>query len=306
MIMPYVSNDSDKSNVSNNSNASNASNVSNNSNVLYIQFALLTGLFLLLYYPVITKMVADWGIDDNYSHGYLIPAIVGYMIWSIRKDLKDIQPAPINLGLVLLICGLCQLLVARVGSEYFLQRTSMILVLFGLSLFLMGKKFTKKASFPMAYLFFMIPFPAIIWDKIAFPMKLFASYLAVKVIGFIGIPIFREGNILHLANTTLEVADACSGLRSLTSLLALSAALVFFTEHSKFKKWLLFLSAVPIAILTNIIRLTVTSGLASKYGEKVAQGFLHEFSGWLIFLLGLAMLMGVNTLLSVQKKRANV
>jgi exosortase A len=306
MIMPYVSNDSDKSNVSNVSNNSNASNVSNNSNVLYIQFALLTGLFLLLYYPVITKMVADWGIDDNYSHGYLIPAIVGYMIWSIRKDLKDIQPAPINLGLVLLICGLCQLLVARVGSEYFLQRTSMILVLFGLSLFLMGKKFTKKASFPMAYLFFMIPFPAIIWDKIAFPMKLFASYLAVKVISFIGIPIFREGNILHLANTTLEVADACSGLRSLTSLLALSAALVFFTEHSKSRKWLLFLSAVPIAILTNIIRLTVTAGLASKYGEKVAQGFLHEFSGWLIFLLGLAMLMGVNTLLSVQKKRANV
>lgn len=300
MIMPYVSNDSDKS------NASNVSNKSNASNVRYIQFALLAGLFLLLYYPVITKMVADWGIDDNYSHGYLIPAIVGYMIWSIRKDLKDIQPAPINLGLVLLICGLCQLLVARVGSEYFLQRTSMILVLFGLSLFLMGKKFTKKASFPMAYLFFMIPFPAIIWDKIAFPMKLFASYLAVKVISLLGIPIFREGNILHLANTTLEVADACSGLRSLTSLLALSAALVFFTEHSKFKKWLLFLSAVPIAILTNIIRLTLTSGLASKYGEKVAQGFLHEFSGWLIFLLGLAMLIGVNALLSVQKKRANV
>jgi len=270
--------------------------------VLYIQFALLAGLFLLLYYPVITKMVSDWGIDDNYSHGYLIPAIAGYMIWIIRKDLKKIEPTPSNLGLILLIPGLCQLLIARVGSEYFLQRTSMILVLFGLSLFLMGKNFTKKTAFPVLYLFFMIPIPAIIWDKIAFPMKLFASYLAVKVIGLIGIPIFREGNILHLANTTLEVADACSGLRSLTSLLALSAALVFFTEHSRFKKWLLFLSAVPIAILTNIIRLTVTAGLASRYGEKVAQGFLHEFSGWLIFLLGLAMLMGVNALLSMQKR----
>jgi len=296
MIMPYVSNNSNVSNTSNVSNNSNASNV------LYIQFALLAGLFLLLYYPVITKMVSDWGIDDNYSHGYLIPAIAGYMIWIIRKDLKKIEPTPSNLGLILLIPGLCQLLIARVGSEYFLQRTSMILVLFGLSLFLMGKNFTKKTAFPVLYLFFMIPIPAIIWDKIAFPMKLFASYLAVKVIGLIGIPIFREGNILHLANTTLEVADACSGLRSLTSLLALSAALVFFTEHSRFKKWLLFLSAVPIAILTNIIRLTVTAGLASRYGEKVAQGFLHEFSGWLIFLLGLAMLMGVNALLSMQKR----
>ncbi|MEW6326647.1 MAG: exosortase A [Thermodesulfobacteriota bacterium] len=271
-------------------------------NMTYLQLGLILGLFLLLYYPVIAKLIAHWGIDDNYSHGYLIPVITGYMIWTTRKDLKEIQPAPSNLGLVLLIPGLCQLLVARIGSEYFLQRTSMILVLFGLSLFLAGKKFTRKISFPVAYLFFMIPFPAIIWDKIAFPMKLFASYLAVKVIGLLGIPIFREGNILHLANTTLEVADACSGLRSLTSLLALSAAFVFFTDHSRLKKWLLFLSAVPIAILTNIIRLTVTAGLASKYGEKVAQGFLHEFSGWLIFLLGLALLMGVNALLSLQKR----
>ncbi|MEW5948564.1 MAG: exosortase A [Thermodesulfobacteriota bacterium] len=281
---------------------SNKSNVSNVSNLIYLQLGLILGLFFLLYYPVITKLVSDWGIDDNYSHGYLIPFITGYMIWSIRKDLKKIEPTPGNLGLVLLVPGLCQLLVARVGSEFFLQRTSMILVLFGLSLFLMGKKFTRKVSFPIAYLFFMIPVPAIIWDKIAFPMKLFASYLAVKVIGLIGIPIFREGNILHLANTTLEVADACSGLRSLTSLLALSAALVFFTGHSTFKKWLLFLSAVPIAILTNIIRLTVTAGLASRYGEAIAKGFLHEFSGWLIFLLGLAMLMGVNALLSQKIK----
>lgn len=269
---------------------------------MYIKIGLILGPFLIVYYPVIAKLVVDWGINDNYSHGYLIPFIVGYMIWSIRKDLKNLQPVPSNLGLPLLILGLGQLIVARVGSEYFLQQTSMILVLFGLLLFLMGRKFTKRVFFPIVYLFFMIPFPAIIWDKIAFPMKLFASYLAVKVIGLLVIPIFREGNILHLANTTLEVADACSGLRSLTSLLALSAALVFFTDHSRLKKWLLFFSAAPIAILTNILRLTVTAVLASKYGEKVAQGFLHEFSGWLVFMLGLAMLFGVNALLSVGKK----
>ena len=269
---------------------------------MYIQIGLILGPFLILYSPVIAKLVADWGIDDNYSHGYFIPLIAGYMIWNIRKDLKNLQPVPSNLGLPLLILGLGQLIAARVGSEYFLQQTSMILVLSGLLLFLMGKKFTKKVFFPIVYLFFMIPFPAIIWDKIAFPMKLFASYLAVKVIGILGIPIFREGNILHLANTTLEVADACSGLRSLTSLLALSAALVFFMDYSRFKKWLLFFSAVPIAILTNIARLTVTAALASKYGEKVAQGFLHEFSGWLVFMLGLAMLIGVNALLSTRMK----
>ncbi len=271
-------------------------------NMTYVQLCLLSGLFFFLYYPVIVGMVKDWAIDANYSHGYLIPIISGYMVWIARNDLKQVETAPSNMGLAVLVFGLCQLLVARIGSEYFLQRTSMILVLFGLSLFLMGKKFTRKVSFPVAYLFFMIPFPAIIWDKIAFPMKLFASYLAVKVIGLLGIPIFREGNILHLANTTLEVADACSGLRSLTSLLALGAAMAFFTGHSRPRKWFLFLSAVPIAIVTNITRLALTAGLASKYGEKVAQGFLHEFSGWLIFLLGLAMLFGINALLSVQKR----
>lgn len=270
--------------------------------ILYVEILILSALFIALYYHVIAGMIHDWEVNKNYSHGYLIPFIAGYMIWNIRKELLQIEISPNNWGALLILAGAGQLIVAWVGSEYFLQRTSIIVILFGITLFLAGSTFARKLSIPLLYLIFMIPIPAIIWNKFAFPMKLFASYIAVHVVNAIGISILREGNILHLASTTLEVADACSGIRSLTSLLALSAAFVFFVNLTKWKKLVLFLSAVPIAIFTNVLRLTITAALASRYGEKVARGFLHDFSGWLIFMLGLVMLIGVNVLLSRTKK----
>lgn len=255
----------------------------------------------MLYYPIIAGLVGAWSTNGNYSHGYLIPFISGYMVWTVIKDGKLSEPVSDNAGLFVLILGLCQFLAARVGSEYFLQRASMITVLLGLLWYLAGRKLTKNLTYPVLYLLFMIPFPAIVWDRIAFPMKLLASYLAVRTIGLMGISVLREGNIIYLPNTTLEVADACSGLRSLMSLLALSAAFVFFSHNTKPRKLLLLFSAVPIAILTNIIRLTLTAALAGKYGEEIAQGFMHQFSGWLVFLLGLAMLFGMNGILSRSK-----
>ncbi|MGA1863744.1 MAG: exosortase/archaeosortase family protein [bacterium] len=275
----------------------------NKKKFISLQIGLIAALFLVLYYPIILSMVMDWKINDNYSHGYLIPAIAGYMIWSIRKEFEDLKIGPNNWGIIVIFVGLFQLIISRIGSEFFLQRLSMIVVLFGIFLFMAGKPITKKFSFPILYLIFMIPIPAILWNKIAFPLKLFASFLATNIINSLGITILRRGNIIYLANMTLEVVDACSGLRSLTSLLALSAAFAFFTKHSKFKKWLLFLSAVPIAILTNIIRLTLTAGFASKYGEKVAEGFLHGFSGMMVFFLGLLLLFFFNVFLSKKNSK---
>ena len=243
-------------------------------------------------------MVHDWNIDANYSHGYLIPFISAFMIWTARKELREVDISLNNWGLALIALGLAQLTVAKIGSELFLQRTSMVVLLFGFSLFLLGKAFTKKISIPILYLIFMVPVPAIIWNKIAFPMKLFASYIAANVIDCIGISILREGNILHLANTTLEVADACSGLRSLTSLLALSAAFAYIFALRVTNKWVLFFSAIPIAIAVNIFRLTFTAVLAQRFGAKVAEGFLHEMSGILVFVIAFILLFCVYLILS--------
>jgi len=267
-----------------------------------IPVAVLAAAFAALYYDVIAKMVNDWIIDDNYSHGFLIPPIAGYLIWQKRNGLSKAFDFPSNMGLLFLAGGLLVFLVGKLGAELFTMRFSMLIVIWSLVLFMAGWRIGRQTFIPISYLGFMIPLPAIIWNQIAFPLKLFATALAANAISLIGIPIFREGNILHLSNTTLEVVDACSGLRSLTSLLALSGAFALITQHSFVKKWILFLSAVPIAILVNIIRLTGTAALAHKYGEKVAQGFLHEFSGIIIFVLAILFLYLVHVLLQKSTK----
>jgi exosortase len=204
---------------------------------------------------------------------------------------------PSNLGLLVLLAGLMLLVVAKIGAELFMMRFSMLIVICGLVVYLGGRELGGITAVPIMYMAFMIPLPAIIWNKIAFPLKLFATSLAVASINGLAIPVYREGNVLRLANTTLEVVDACSGLRSLTSLLAISAAFALITDQSRPRKWVLFLSAVPIAIVANVMRLTVTAALSHRYGEGVAQGFMHEFSGIMVFALAIIFLYLVNMLL---------
>jgi len=251
-----------------------------------------------LYWPFLARLAQDWHDDPDYSHGYFIPFIVVYMIYSRRRQLAEAIAKPMNSGFLLLLVGLMFLVVGKVGSEFFTQRLSLLVVLLGLTAFLGGRPFLCLLTSPILYLIFMIPLPAIVWNQIAFPMQLFSTMLTEKIIYAMGIPVFREGNILHLADTTLEVVAACSGLRSLLTMFALAAALAFFSDFRPWFKVVLFFSAMPVAILANIIRLTGTAFLANIYGSRVAEGFLHEFSGLVVFFLGLAMLIGIHSLLA--------
>lgn len=270
---------------------------------LLLPLIIALGAVLALYFPYMQSLVADWGTNDNYSHGYFIPFISLYMIYMIRDRLAAQQVRPLNSGLLLIIFGLAVLIVAKIGSEYFLQRSSLIIVLLGIVLFLLGGGYFRLLSVPILYLIFMVPLPAIIWNKIAFPLQLFGSYLTEHVISLLGIPIFREGNILHLAETTLEVVQACSGLRSLVTMFALSSLLVWMSSMSTRRKWMLFLAAAPAAIIANIIRLTTTALLASFYGGDVADGFLHDFSGVFTFIIGLLLLLSANKFLDRKTAR---
>ncbi|RJP77244.1 MAG: exosortase/archaeosortase family protein [Desulfobacteraceae bacterium] len=247
--------------------------------------------FGILYHDVIRKMISIWLSDDNYSHGFFIPVVSAYLIWNNYQNLTKAKFAPANSGLLLLCGSLLFYILANIGAELFSMRFSMIMVLLSTSVFVFGWFLTREIFLPVLYLLFMMPFPAIIWDKIAFPLKLFTTNIAVTVIQLTGIPVYGEGNIIHLSNTTLEVVDACSGLRSLISLLALSAAFALISDLIKWKKLLLFLSAVPIAVALNIVRLTVTAILAQFYGSQVADGFLHDISGILVFMIALSLLL---------------
>lgn len=270
---------------------------------VYTQIFILLLSYSLLFGHTITKLVKAWSTDDNFSHGFLIPFVAGYLIWLRKEKLTNFVLKQNNFGLLIIFTGMLLHIVGNIGAELFVQRISLIVTLFGLVYYIFGKQIARETSVPVLYLILMIPIPAIIWNKIAFPLQLFASKMTADVINLLGVPILREGNVLHLANTTLEVVDACSGLRSLTSLLALSGAFTCIVTIKNYNKWILFLSAIPIAIVTNIIRLTSTAIMARFIGPEVAHGFLHDFSGLLVFVSAFLLLYFTYILINrVEKK----
>ncbi|HIC90640.1 MAG TPA: exosortase [Syntrophaceae bacterium] len=257
---------------------------------LVMELAVIGTLLGLIYHPILIKLVEDWSIDPNYSHGFLIPLISGYLIWERRKTLGETEIKPYNMGVILLLMGIFILIVGNIASELFTKRFSLLVVLSGIILFMMGKEFAKKLLFPLAFLIFMIPLPYILYDAIAFPLKLFASRIATLSLLLVGIPVLREGNIIYLANTTLEVADACSGIRSLMSLMALGVIFAYISQNHLWKKITLVILTVPIAVIANAFRVTGTGFLSHYYGQEVAEGFFHTFSGWLIFIVAFVLL----------------
>lgn len=271
--------------------------------VMGAQVLILVICFVFLYTHSLSELIKNWQRDDNFSHGFLIPFISAYMVWHKWPSLKQIPVSPSNWGIALILLSMTMHIVGAVSAETFTMRSSIIVCLMGVVLFLWGKRVLLAVIVPLLYLFFMIPIPKIIWNQIAFPLQLLAAKLSFVMIQLLDIPVLREGNIIRLSNITLEVVDACSGLRSLTSLLALSGAFAYSTTLRLSSKWSLFLSSVPIALIVNVVRITTTGVLARYVGPEAANGFLHDLSGVLVFLISFIMLLGVKHLLVSLEKR---
>jgi len=255
--------------------------------------ALLVLSFVLLYSHVLSKLIHDWAANENYSHGFLVIPLAMYFAWERRERLATLPPQPSNAGLLLVVASLAILVAGVLGAELFLTRISMIGLIAGAIWFAWGLPHLRILAFPLAFLVLMIPIPTIVFNQIAFPLQLLASRFGEGSLRVCRIPVLREGNVIVLATTTLEVAEACSGIRSLISLLTLGIVYGYFVDRRPFVRGLIALSTIPIAIIANGLRVAGTGVAAHYFGPKMAQGFFHTFSGWVVFVVAFLLLMGV-------------
>lgn len=254
--------------------------------------------WLALYGNVLWRLAGDWRVDENYSHGFLIPFISFYAIWSRRAELlvTPLKPRP-WLGGGLMLLAVLLLIVGVLGAELYATRLSMVLSLAALTLYFGGMAWLRQLLFPIGLLLLALPVPNIVFNQIALPLQLIASDYATRVIRLFGIPALREGNIIELAQMKLQVVEACSGIRSLMSLTALAIVYAYFTETSWWRRVVLVAAVLPIAVLANATRVAGTGVLAHKWGVQAAEGFMHSFSGLAVFIVAVLLLLALAQLL---------
>lgn len=247
-----------------------------------------------LYSPVLADLARAWEIKPQYSHGYLIVPIALYLAWQKRERLRELHAVPSGWGMLLIGVGVALYLLGSVARVSTVSNLSLMLNVLGIVLAIGGRRVARELLFPILFLLFMFPIPDNLYASMTAPLKLFVSGISVNVLQGLGIAVYREGNILQLPNITLEVVEACSGLRSFMSYLMLCTLFAYHLPRGRLgRKALLLLLTLPISVLINVVRIVTTGLLANRYGPDVARGFFHEFSGISLFALGFVLLGGV-------------
>jgi exosortase len=259
----------------------------------WVLMTVLIGAVVGLYGAVLLGLWSDWLSDDNYAHGVLVPPFVAWLIWRRRLDFQRLERRPSYVGALLVAVGLCLYLLGQVGFEFFVTRVSLLVVLSGVVVQLFGWRHLRLCAFPLLLLALAIPLPALIFNEIALPMQLLASQFGVATLHALDIAAVREGNIILLERATLEVAEACSGIRSLISLGTLALVYGYLGGQSMAARALVVLAVFPVVIVANGLRVASAGAVAHAYGAQAAAGFLHSFSGWLFFGSAVLMLVAV-------------
>ena len=261
------------------------------------QLAVLTILIGSLYFSILVRLAAQWWHDPNFSHGFLVPVFSMFALWRERSKLVGLSAHPSWWGLPMVLFAILILFAGVLGSELFLARVSLLILIAGLIVFLLGWRYFRLVLFPWIFLFLMIPIPAIVFNQITFPLQILASKIAASLLPLAGVPVLREGNIINLPTMPLEVAEACSGIRSLLSLTTLAIIYGYVQETRNSTRVILALASVPIAILANSFRIFGTGLLVQYWSADKAEGFFHSLSGMFIFLFSLALLVGFHHVL---------
>lgn len=272
--------------------------------VPYWQLAVLGGLSLWIYFPTLRHLVGQWYRDPNFSHGFFVPLFSAFVIWQERHRFTRLPSRPSWWGLVLIALGLVVLVIGEAGAELFLARSSLLLLLAGGVILFLGWSTFRAIFFPWAFLLLMIPIPTIVFNQITFPLQLLASKVAAGALPLFGVPVLREGNVINLSSMALEVAEACSGIRSLMSLITLAIIYGYLMENRIWVRWVLALASIPIAVIANSIRIIGTGLLVQYWSAEKAEGYFHASWGWIIFVVSLLMLYGTHALVRAIRPEA--
>jgi exosortase len=266
----------------------------------------LSTLVLIMYASVLISLAKQWWNDPNYGHGFFVPVFAGCVLWSQRHRWRALPFRPNNFGFAIMLFAIALRVLGMLGAELFIARLSLVILISGIVVFLAGSHMLRSVAFPIGYLIFMIPLPAIVYYQLTMPLQLWASRLGASGLVAFGIHTVREGNLLILPNCTLNVVEACSGIRSLLSLLAAVVAYAYLTEPSRWKRIVLAVASVPIAIATNGLRLVATGVLSYFYGPSVDSGFVHLALGLGFFALAFLSILLVHKLLRFSPRRHNL
>ncbi len=257
----------------------------------------VTLLTVFVYRGTFATLWRTWATNPNYSHGYLIPPVVAFLLWRDRDRFLDRRSSSSGLGIFLVAFALLGHIVSLRAGVFMTQGYSFVLLLFGLSLIFFGGRATRTVWFPLTYLVFMLPMPPYLMNVASFRLKLVAAHVGSAIAIKLGIPLARSGMTIHIPSGSLRIADPCSGLRSLIALVALGALFAWFTNARPWKRIVLFLSAIPLAVLGNTVRIAILCAVANVWGVDAALGFFHDFSGFLLFAIALGGLFVVRKLL---------
>lgn len=255
-------------------------------------------LLLAAYFPILIWLWDRWFARDSYySHGILIPFVTGYLIWQKKDILKKITPTQSSLGIPLIIFGLLIYLLSAPLRIYFTSGFSMLIIIYGLALHFYGWPIVRHIAFPLFFLFFMMPLPSQAIINISFRMKMFAAEIATSVLNGMGFQAARDGSIITMRHTQVIVDDVCSGLRSLISLTALGSIFAYWLNAPMYKKIILFLTTIPIAIIANVCRVVILSSISEIWGAEYATGFTHDATGYMVFIVAFILLYAASKLL---------
>ena len=257
-----------------------------------------------LYASIAGRLVEQWWTDPNFSHGFFVPAFSCFVLWQDRHLLAAIRPAPSSWGLPVILFSLVTLILGIFGAELFLSRMSLIFLIAGIVIFFLGWEMLRAVLFPLLFLILMVPIPAIVFSQITFPLQILASKLSAWILPLFGVPVLREGNVITLPSMPLEVAEACSGIRSLLSLTTLAIMYGYLMEKRVSVRIVLALASIPIAVIANGFRIVGTGLLVQYWDPDKAEGFFHLFSGWLIFVVSLLMLFALHKALTFSRGRS--